>query len=131
MKKHGSICDYKFARNENLKREFYARLGKGNYRRIDDIFPDMLNAPADRFYVSENRALELLRMKWRHGCWPADMLQNRRQMMTEIERRVLERRRRLPEEAIADTIFAVVNSPAPSFYLTARSMRTLVYACVR
>ena len=164
MKKKGSNCDYIEARNENLKREFLARLGK-NGRTVREAIAAMAMARADRFYINEERALsEIRRMRenaaagrvvgperiggsgrvggvgrvvgperrggsGREGGSGRVGRRNPRRMamICEINRRVDTLLSSRPDLSLAGAVYEVVNSPAPAFYISAGTMRTLLY----
>lgn len=128
MKKRNAKCDYIAQRNEDLKKEFIARLGKTDFRRIDDIFPCLAQIPARRFYITEERALILLNQYERNGAWPAAMNKRRIMMMEEIRSRVKALMLKRPKLSLRDAVYEVVNSTAPNYYLTPRSIRTITYA---
>ena len=137
MKKKGSICDYITSRNENLKREFFARLGK-NGRNVSDAINAMTRVPADRFYISEERAIAVLRKlserelrNLREGETRIDSLvknPRKRAMLKEILSRVnCEMKRAESPIFLEDLIFGVIEKPAPAFYLSRASIRTILY----
>lgn len=132
MKKKGNGCYYIRQRNENLKREFLARLAI-NGRNISDAIKALTLVPADRFYISEERAESEIRKAWKNNAGPKaprrGLSNPRRQaMIKEIMRRVEVLMRRNPGLSLKDAVFEVVNSPAPSFYLTGGTIRTILYS---
>lgn len=50
----------------------------------------------------------------------------RQEMFTELFRRFLELRSANPKESISQTVVEAVNSPAPKFYLSPKSVKVLV-----
>ena len=126
MKKKNAKCDYIPARNAELKRVFMGLLGSGA-PSLDHLFAAVARSGADRFYVSEERALSMLLRKRRSGEWPEDIRPIRKKMMEEIERRVAYLIECDPSLSLAEAVFKVVNSPAPQFYITAGSIRTILY----
>ena len=127
MKKRNSSCDYIPARNEELKSEFYSRLSSRTFLRTDDIFADIAKAGAKRFYITEDRAYVLLCNYNTKGEWPKGMNPLRRRMMADIKRRVAALMDDDPSLSLKDAVYKAVNSEAPAFYLTPRSIRTIVY----
>lgn len=120
MKKKHSVCDYTSSRNENLRREFLARLGR-NGKSVTEVIESLTGIGAPRFYISEERALSILKNE------RAPLLGTRRLMMAEIKRRVRTLRIANPSMSMKDAVFQVVNSPAPNFYLTFSSIKTILY----
>ena len=128
MKKLNSKCDYIEARNENLRDEFFSLLAKGEHSTINELFPQIAGKRARRFYINEERVLLLIRRYHRERKWPARMNARRRKMLQDILRRVEILQAFNPKLSLSDAVYEVVNSEAPSFYLTPRSIRTLLYA---
>lgn len=125
MKKN--CCEFISERNENLRREFYLRVFPG-YPGVLALFEDIARIPAPRFYISEERAISLLCRKKRLGdSWGRGMVPSRRAMIDEIDRRVRILRSFNPGLTLKEAVFRVVNSPAPSFYLTPNSIRSIIY----
>lgn len=125
MKKKNCRCDYTDDRNRRLRKEFEARLG-GRAKTLDSIFNTLSNIEAPRFYISEERAYSLVRQKLNNGAWHSHILPSRKEMIQEIFSRVMNK---VQSENISlkDAVYQVVNSPAPTFYLNARSIRTILY----
>lgn len=133
MKKKGNCSDYVKERNQNLRREFYARLGT-NGMSLNEVYDAMTLAPADRFYISEERAeQEIKKLDLKNfNEIPEDAFAEmknprRREMMREILKRVKVLMTANPELELRDAVYQTVNSPAPSFYLTRASIRTTLY----
>lgn len=135
MKKKGSRSDFMESRNENLRREFFARLGR-NGRTLNQLFDDLSHIGADRFYISEERALRLIRELETIESSGNNMKTKRRvatrtRMVAEIRRRAYAMMQATPGLSLKDAVFEVVNSPAPAFYLTPGSIRTILYTKLR
>lgn len=127
MKKKGSICDYTAMRNDDLRQTFKRCLAQNDARCVYDIFELMTRQPAKRFYISEQRAYRLVYARRKGREWPEKMMPSRRRMMEEIFCRVQRRMSRTPSASLADVVFEVVNEPAPSFYMTRGSIKTIFY----
>lgn len=122
--------DYLPQRNRNLRKEFYNLLGKADC--VSDIFQLLTVVPAERFYISEERAYLLLLYKRKgNEQWDRKMLPNRRRMIIEIDKRVDAYLASHPGVSLRRAVAEVVNSPAPSFFLDAKSIRTIFYAFCR
>lgn len=130
MRHKGSVCDYNEERDEALRKLFVRKLAERRWRRVDDIFVAMRECGAPRFYVSEMRALSVLRHRRRTGEFPV-MGACRLELYEELWKRYCERRVEQPGADDYDIVFDIVNSPAPSFYLTVRSLRTILYRARR
>lgn len=124
MKKRKSICDYTLLRNSLLIRAFYARLGRDG-KTINEIISDLAAMPAPRFFISEERAYALL-------CTP-DLESDPRRlprsivMIKEIKSRVECLRRADPSLSLKQALSNVIYSPAPSFFLTPSSIKSIIY----
>lgn len=126
MKNKNVHSDYLQSRNEQLSGAFRARLGKG--WGVLEVFNQMTDVPAPRFYISEERAFRLVSLRRRKGRWPEGIIPTRRRMLNEIYRRVEAMMEADPALDLRDAVFEVVNSPAPSFYLTPGSIRRIIYS---
>lgn len=129
MRKKGSVCDFTLSRNEELKSCFFRLLSSPDFRFVKDTFAFLANSPASRFYVSESRAVEVILRHIRTGEWgikPGP----RRQMYMDIERLASVLMSLSPGMDFCDAVYEVVNSPAPSFYLTPDSCRVILYAAL-
>ena len=130
MKKRGNVCDYTSAKNAELVRVFNKRLREARVVDLDRIFAEVASSRASRFYISEERAYELVARHERTGRWDIGNTL-RREMILEIHRQACRLMERDPALTMRDAVYCAVNLPAPRFYLTPRSCRTLVYATIR
>lgn len=126
MRKKGSRCDYIKERNRNLRREFNARLGRDG-RTVARTIRELTTVGADRFYVSEEQAWRYFRDKMVKKKEAGPRVENRRIILEEVRKRTMAILAENPELDPRDVLFEVVNSPAPSFYLTYRTIRTILY----
>lgn len=125
MKKKGSVCDFSQERNDALKEVYYKLLREMRSCSVAEIHKAMAKHPAPRFYVSEMRALTVVRHRQRTGEFPV-MLGSRIRMFEEIWRRYELRRALDKESSDLDIVFDIVNSEAPGFFLTPGSIRTIL-----
>lgn len=130
MKKQGSVCDYTAARNAELVKNFNAAIRKAEIVDLEKICAQVAASPASRFFISEERAYELIIARRRLGHWPISITM-RIEMIEEIARRAENLLRSGKAPTLRDAVHEAVNSPAPKFYLTPRSCRTLVYRTIR
>lgn len=127
MKKKNCNCEFIAQRDENLKREFFKRLGTTQTGRIREVFDQLAKAGAERFYISEERALLLVSNYRKNGCWPVGISANKLRMMEEIRRRTDALMQSDSRITLDRAVTEVVNGEAPSFYLTPKSIKTLFY----
>lgn len=126
MKKKGSVVEFKEQRNEELLRAFRAQLSNLGELPLTELFERTSMTPASRFWVSERRAMMVM-SKMLKGDTLDSMNPKRREMFQEIFRRVKHILAEEPGISLIEASFRVVNSPAPEFYLTPQSARTMIY----
>ena len=127
MRKKGNVCDYVAQRNHELAVSFRRLVREAFILDLDEIFRKVSRSPASRFFLSEARAFELVRRYESTGEWDVRS-RTRREMLTEIYSRVMRLREKTPAMSLEDAVYEAVNQPAPCFYLTPRSCRTILYA---
>ncbi|MCM1376943.1 MAG: hypothetical protein NC097_04815 [Clostridium sp.] len=125
MKKKGNVCDFSEERNRQLRKVYRKMLADTRLRSAKAIFAAMAVQPAPRFFVNESRALTVIRHRQRTGEFPI-LVGSRLSMYEEIWRRFVSVRGINKVDSDYDLIFDIVNSPAPSFYLTPGSIRTIL-----
>lgn len=127
MKNGKNKCDYIQARNENLRRALIQCM-QGGGKSVIQLFEAMSQVPADRYYISEERAYSLINEKRRQSpLWRGKMVPSRRRMVEDIESVAIRLMEADPSLSLRDAVAQAVNSPAPNFYLTPNSIRTLLY----
>lgn len=127
MAKHfGSIMDFTRQRNYDLMCVYREKLALANYIVMPDIFEQVAESPAKRFWVSEERAaVEVARMLV--GKPFSRMRPNKREMFEEIFRRYLALRDLHPDKSLFELVSNIVHQPAPKFYLTPRTVGEFIY----
>lgn len=129
MKRSGSVLDFKARRNHNLLRVFRRCLADSSYVFLPRIFAMVADSPAERFWVSEERATVVISAMFAGKPLPR-MRPNKIEMFQEIFHRTLEIRNRHPQRSIRDIVAEVVNQPAPKFYLTPRTVGEYIF-CIK
>lgn len=129
MKKKKSICEFSSERSELLLKNFRESLARQSKITFQKAFKDAADAPAPRFWVSEARAVKVLRFldKGRDDILEG-MRGKKREMYLEIFRRVRQMRSRDPQITFGDAVFLVVNDTAPQSYITWQSAAKLIQA---
>ena len=107
-------------RNRDLLRVYKQALRRKDLVRQRDIIKAAITTPAQRFYVSEERAVRVVN-QWLSKRCTSKMLPMQRMMYAEIVRRVKALRRQRPQERINRLVWEVIAQPAPRFYLTEKS----------
>lgn len=126
MKKKGSICDCTHQRDLELCAAYRRHIHEASYVYLPEIFKKVSKSPATRFFVSEQRAYLVIH-QWRKTGVLSVTSPLRRMMFEDIGRMVDKLMAANPHLTLEDAVFDAVNSPAPSFYITPGSARTLIY----
>lgn len=96
------------------------------YVCLSRLMEEVVATPAQRFYVSEERAAIVL-SKMLQGQSIAHMQLQKRRMFEEIYRRFLALMQRRPYLRYQEAVAIVVNQPAPEFYLTIGSAIVILH----
>lgn len=121
MKSFGSVLSFTSERNEALLKAYREQIAAVKFVRLNEIGEKIVNSPAPRFWVSEERAAAVVSAIMR--CKPVleTMRPTKREMFEEIHRRVVALKELHPDWHLCQLVFKVVNSPAPKFYMEASS----------
>jgi hypothetical protein len=92
---------------------------------LDQICRDIAVTPTSRFWVNEKIALDEMYYIRKHGC-TSRTSETYREMFMEIYKRVCELRLRKPSMSLRDAVERIVQSPAPRFYLTPKSIKVVI-----
>ncbi len=121
MKPLGSVLAFTRERNAALLRAYRKQVGSARFIRLDEIGERVVNSPAERFWVSEERAAVVVSAMMRGKPVLDNMRPAKREMFEEIYRRVVALKKLHPDWCLRDLAHVVVNSPAPKFYMKASS----------
>ncbi len=124
MRKIGSTCDYICARNRELTQKAM-RLAVSRGVTLDKVADEVADSEASRFWVDEDRAIELYH---EHRRGVRQRRPERERMAGEIRRRTEAYMSLNPEASLAQAVNNVIHSPAPSFYIRGRSVKRAVAA---
>ena len=91
----------------------------------EEIYKMVVEMPSSRFWVSEERAATIV-LNIIKGDKLESMKAKKRLMYFEIYKRVMEAKKKNPDAPISYLTFDVVSSPAPQFYLTPQSAKTII-----
>lgn len=117
MKPFGSVLAFTHERNEALLKAYRRQVDAVPFIRLDEIGEKIVNSPAPRFWVSEERAATVVSAIMRGLPVLKSMLPAKREMFTEIHRRVMALKKIHPDRFLYELVHEVVNSPAPKFYM--------------
>lgn len=120
MKHKGSAIEHTGERNRELRRLFSKYYSEGHNPGDDGFYERIVKSPASRFWVSENRATEVV-SAMRRGRGIGNMYGEKQRMYREIYRRAMILHASQPALPLTRIVFEVVNSPAPEFYLSPRT----------
>ncbi len=121
MKYKGSTCDFTQERNADLLRAYKQAVAVRDNISLSEIVQVLAKSPSKRFWVSVIRANEVVKALER-GESISYMNPTRREMFLEIYRRYNIRRQQQPSLTKMQLLALVCNEPAPSFYLTPKSI---------
>lgn len=121
MKSFGSVLAFTRERNAALLKVYRQQVAATDNIRLNEIGEKIVNSPSPRFWVSEERAAAVVSAIMRGKPVLETMRPSKREMFSEIYRRVVELKKRHPDWRLCQLIFEVVNSPAPKFYMEASS----------
>ena len=127
MKHHGCILEFTDERNDELMRAFREAINKRTYINITEISEEVVNMPCSRFWVSEERAMVVVAALISGKPVLDAMRPTKREMFQEIYHRVLNLKKQSPKASMFELVIKAVNSPAPKFYMTPRSVMETIY----
>lgn len=129
MKRQGSTFPLETERNRDLIRVF-----RNQYLDSDTtdlaFYQHIADSPSSRFWVTEERATLVVQSMLK-GIPIDNMLSTKVDMYREIYNRYLRLKALHPEQSISVIISEIINQPAPKFYMTAKSVREIIYRIKR
>lgn len=127
MRLKGSIAYFRDRRDYELLCQFRQQLALCPDKiRLSDVLTRTVNAPTSQFWVSIDRAVQMVR-HIRSGGTLDGMGDCRKEMFLEIERRVSLREAIEPTRSLEDVVRDVIEGGAPKFYLTTKSAKTIIH----
>jgi hypothetical protein len=126
MKPRGAKFEYEQERNNDLMQAYHQLVEEADFICLPAIYKEVVNKPASRFYVSEERAAIVVGAMMR-GVSIDNMVPNKREMFQEIFQRAMVIRKEHPDMPILEVVFQVVRQPAPKFYLTPGSAKAIIF----
>lgn len=122
MKHKGCTMHFIRLRNLELLATYHKVLEQKEFIDITQVAEAIINSPASRFWVSEDRAFAIISAMTKGRPVLATMNPAKREMFQEIFNRVTRLSHQHPDAALSDLVFQVVNSPAPKFYYQPRTV---------
>lgn len=125
MKKKGTISQLKHERDEDLMRAYTQELSGRPHILLPDVLRAVVSSQSKRFWVTSERASIVI-----YNMMKGDKLENmrplKRKMFREIYRRVMKLKKNYPQLSISILTEQVVAEPAPEFYITWQSAKTIL-----
>lgn len=125
MKRFGDKSEFEDQRNRDLMRNYHSLIEGAATIYLPDILHRLVNSPAERFYVSEERAFCVIK-EIITGERLDNMIPSKREMFFEIYKRVKDILNDNQDLELIDAVSLAVHSPAPKFYLTPGSAKVLI-----
>lgn len=129
MKRQGSKFPLETERNRSILKAFRELFTCG-YNPDLSFYQRIADCPTERFWVTEERAT-LVILSMLKGARLSNMLGTKAEMYEEIYRRYLLLRKQRPGQPVSLLVSEIVNQPAPKFYMTAKSVREIIYKLKR
>ena len=126
MKHKGSRCDFTKERDADILRAYKKIISVRDNIGILEIERRLLQSPSKRFWVSSDRAYNVI-LNMLNGKSISSMNPQKRAMFQEIFRRYKIYSKEHPSLTKMDAICHVCNQEAPSFYLTPKSMHVILH----
>jgi hypothetical protein len=130
LKRHGNTFEYEQDRNDELLKAYREEIAACDVIRMDEIWQRIANRSSRRFWVSEERAAIVVARMMR-GDRLRKMKPLKREMYFEIFRIVKRLKEQYPDMPIYKLSFKAVNTPAPKFYMTPKSIKVIIYKIKR
>ena len=125
MKSHGSVIECAEERMHDLLMCYRKYMSSCEHIFIPEVFEHVVNMPASRFYVSEQRATNVISQIIK-GSKLKNMRPTKREMFFEIYRRFLIEKKAQPNLPMTQLVGIVIEQPAPKFYLAPGSARVMI-----
>lgn len=126
MKHKGSRCDFTKERDADILRAYKEVISVRDNIGLLEIERRLLQSPSKRFWVSVDRAYNVI-LNMINGKSISNMNSQKREMFQEIFRRFKIYSKEHPSLTKMDVIWHVCNQEAPSFYLTPKSMHVILH----
>ena len=131
MKKKGCQSDFIEERDAELHSRFMDLLRSERGKSLGELYGAAARCKASRFWVSPERAADVLSCIERGVENMERMYLERRRMYEELRRRVAEKREESPERPMMHIVEEVVEQEAPEFYITEKSSKVIICRYVR
>lgn len=127
MRHNGSVSDFTIQRNRELLATYNRLVARAKTIDIKAIGCQLCDAPASRFWISEERAIVVLSAMSKGIPLPPSTRGTKREMYEEMFSRLKMIRRFNPHLSFREAVSVVIFSPAPKFYLRPRAALEIIY----
>lgn len=136
MKKKNSVSDFTSERNAALVANFRKNLVAQSQISIDSAIKGAAQAPAPRFWVSEQRAAVVIARMLKADLASPEaseailqtMFEEKREMYREIYARVKALMESGPQMGMTEAVIEVINQPAPRSYMSWQRAKGVIYS---
>ncbi len=126
MKYKGSVCDYTEERNADILRAYKEIISVRDNIGLSEIIDRLMKSSSRRFWVSEERTYNVI-----CGILRGESLEHmnptKKAMYQEIFRRFKVYSKEHPSLTKKEVIWQVCRQPAPSFYISRKSMPVILH----
>lgn len=126
MKHKGSQCDFAEERDADLLRAYKEVISVRDNIGYSEIIARIAKSPSRRFWVSENRAYNVICNLLKGKTLNPNMYPTRRDMFMEIFRRFKVYQKEHSSLTRKEIVWRICNEEAPSFYLTPKSIEVML-----
>lgn len=127
MKSKGARSDYITERNIELLHRFrQATIASDGDINLTRIVEEIINSPASRFYISEERAAAVMSAALRDRDIPGHS-KSKKELYGELIARYRAIQETEPGITTKDAAAMIVRQPAPKFYLTVGSAKVILH----
>lgn len=126
MKKKFSTIEYEEERAMEVIRACREVMKNVRHINVLSIFSVAVNQPSPRYWVSEERAIYVMR-KMLRGDTLLYMRQTKRSMFYELFWRFIEDKRKQENASVCNIVRAIIYKPASSFFITSASAKAIYY----
>jgi hypothetical protein len=126
MKPYGCTSEYADQRKSDLLRAYRTYISNCRLIEKAKALDEIVNMPASRFYISRQRAYSVVIAILTGKDNLSTMRPNKRDMFVEIYNRTMVMHEQYPDMPLVDIVDQVIAQPAPRFYLSSGSAKTII-----
>lgn len=127
MKSFGATLAFTHERNRALLKAYRHHIHHCSHINLPSIGRLIVDSPAPRFWVSEDRATAVVSAIMRGHPVLDAMRLSKREMFHEIYIRTMELKQTHPRAHLCELVSRVINSPAPKFYMEPSSALQYIF----